>query len=220
MTLYCDVDGTLLDSSARHEKLLRDLLAARGLLWPAAAPDYLRYKADGHSTKAWLMLAGFAPETCAELADAWRTGIEQPEYLALDTVYPDTLPFLQAMRAAGRDVVLISARQNADALRQTLARCGILPLTVELLVVPPVHADRRKAELLRPRIAPATLCWAIPRWTRAAPSCWGCRGSCWIEASAVPSTGRRTACSRRTIYTKPPGGYKICHNTIKKRYPP
>ena len=100
MTLYCDVDGTLLDSSARHEKLLRDLLAARGLLWPAAAPDYLRYKADGHSTKAWLMLAGFAPETCAELADAWRTGIEQPEYLALDTVYPDTLPFLQAMRAA------------------------------------------------------------------------------------------------------------------------
>lgn len=154
MTLYCDVDGTLLDSSARHEKLLRDLLATRGLLWPAAAPDYLRYKADGHSTKAWLMLAGFAPETCAELADAWRTGIEQPEYLALDTVYPDTLPFLQAMRAAGRDVVLISARQNADALRQTLARCGILPLTAELLVVPPVQADRRKAELLRPRIAP------------------------------------------------------------------
>ena len=57
MTLYCDVDGTLLDSSARHEKLLRDLLAARGLFWPAAAPDYLRYKADGHSTKAWLMPA-------------------------------------------------------------------------------------------------------------------------------------------------------------------
>lgn len=52
MTLYCDVDGTLLDSSARHEKLLRDLLAVRGLAWPAAAPDYMRYKADGHSTKA------------------------------------------------------------------------------------------------------------------------------------------------------------------------
>ena len=72
MTLYCDVDGTLLDSSARHEKLLRDLLAARGLLWPAAAPDYLRYKADGHSTKAWLMLAGFAPEICAELLHCLR----------------------------------------------------------------------------------------------------------------------------------------------------
>ena len=216
MTLYCDVDGTLLDSSVRHEKLLRDLLAARGLLWPAAAPDYLRYKADGHSTKAWLMLAGFAPETCAELADAWRTGIEQPEYLALDTVYPDTLPFLQAMRAAGRDVVLISARQNADALRQTLARCGILPLTAELLVVPPVQADRRKAELLRPRIAPGDVMLGDTEVDKS----WGCRGSCWIEASAVPSTGRRTACSQRTIYTKPPGGYKICHNTIKKRYPP
>ena len=31
MTLYCDVDGTLLDSSARHETLLRDLLRKDGL---------------------------------------------------------------------------------------------------------------------------------------------------------------------------------------------
>lgn len=76
MTLYCDVDGTLLDSSARHEKLLRDLLAVRGLAWPAAAPDYMRYKSGGHSTKAWLALAGFAPEVCNEIAAAWREGIE------------------------------------------------------------------------------------------------------------------------------------------------
>ena len=154
MTLYCDVDGTLLDSSARHEVLLRDLLAARGLAWPAAAPDYLAYKADGHSTKAWLAAAGFDEATCNELAAAWREGIEKPQYLALDTVYPDTLEFLQWLRGTGRRCVLISARQDAAALRQTLARCGILPLVDELLVVPPVQADRRKAELLHPRIVP------------------------------------------------------------------
>ena len=154
MTLYCDVDGTLLDSSARHEKLLRDLLAVRDLAWPAAAPDYMRYKADGHSTKAWLALAGFAPEVCNETAAAWREGIEKPEYLAMDRPYPDTLDFLRWLRASGRRCVLISARQNADALRKTLDRCGILPLVEELLVVPPVQAEQRKAALLRPRIAP------------------------------------------------------------------
>ena len=184
---------------------LRDLLAARGLLWPAAAPDYLRYKADGHSTKAWLMLAGFAPETCAELADAWRTGIEQPEYLALDTVYPDTLPFLQAMRAAGRDVVLISARQNADALRQTLARCGILPLTVELLVVPPVHTDRRKAELLRPRIAPGDVMLGD---TEVDKSCAELLGLPWYRAgSRLPQcrllAGARRAAGARSTRSRP-----------------
>lgn len=154
MTLYCDVDGTLLDSSARHEKLLRDLLAVRALAWPAAAPDYMRYKSDGHSTKAWLALAGFAPEVCNEIAAAWREGIEKPEYLAMDRPYPDTLDFLRWLRASGRRCVLISARQNADALRETLDRCGILPLVEELLVVPPVQAEQRKAALLRPRIAP------------------------------------------------------------------
>ncbi len=154
MTLYCDVDGTLLDSSARHEALLRDLLAARGLAWPAAAPDYLAYKADGHSTKAWLAAAGFDETTCNELAAAWREGIEKPEYLAMDAAYPDALDFLRWLRESGRHCVLISARQDAAALRETLARCGILPLVDEVLVVPPVQADRRKAELLRSRIAP------------------------------------------------------------------
>ena len=38
--------------------------------------------------------------------------------------------------------------------RETLDRCGILPLVEELLVVPPVQAEQRKAALLRPRIAP------------------------------------------------------------------
>ena len=79
MTLYCDVDGTLLDSSARHEKLLRDLLAVRGLAWPAAAPDYMRYKADGHSTKAWLALAGLHRKSAMKLpppgARALKTGL-------------------------------------------------------------------------------------------------------------------------------------------------
>ena len=76
MTLYCDVDGTLLDSSVRHEKLLRDLLAARGLLWPAAAPVVPPVQADRR--KAELLRPRIAPgdvmlgdtevdKSCAEL---------------------------------------------------------------------------------------------------------------------------------------------------------
>ena len=125
MTVYCDVDGTLLDSSARHTRLLQDLLQQDGCLWPENAPDYLTYKADGHSTRAWLETAGFSPEQAAGLAARWQA-----------------------------QIVLISARQNPEALRKTLADCGLLPLVEELLVVPPRHAAGEKAARLRPRIRP------------------------------------------------------------------
>lgn len=154
MTVYCDVDGTLLDSSARHVVLLRDLFRAQGLAWPAAAPDYLAYKADGHSTRAWLLEAGLTEEQAADLAARWQERIETPPYLALDRAYPDAIPFLQAVRRQGNAVVLISARQDADALRQTLERCGLLPLVAELLVVLPVHAADEKAARLRGKINP------------------------------------------------------------------
>lgn len=154
MTLYCDVDGTLLDSSARHETLLRDLLREDGQPWPAEAPDYLTYKADGHSTRAWLEQAGLTPEQAADIAARWQARIETAPYLAQDRAYPDAVPFLQAVRRSGRSVVLISARQDAQALRVTLERCELLPLADELLVVPPLHAAAEKAARLQGRIAP------------------------------------------------------------------
>lgn len=154
MTLYCDVDGTLLDSSARHTVLLRDLFREEGLAWPDAAPDYLAYKADGHSTRAWLLEAGLTEEQAADLAARWQARIETPPYLALDRAYPDAIPFLQAVRGQGNAVVLVSARQDADALRHTLERCGLLPLVEELLVVPPLHAADEKAARLRGKITP------------------------------------------------------------------
>ena len=154
MTLYCDVDGTLLDSSARHEALLRDLFREDGLTWPAAAPDYLTYKADGHSTRAWLLEAGLPEAQAADIAARWQAKIETPPYLAMDRAYPDAIPFLQAVHGQGDAVVLVSARQDADALRDTLARCALLPLVEELLVVLPVHAADEKAARLRGKIDP------------------------------------------------------------------
>lgn len=154
MTVFCDVDGTLLDSSVRHEQLLRDLMQEAGLAWPDRAPDYLAYKADGHNTLAWLREAGFAEEPARRLAEGWRQRIEQPGYLRTDRPYPDAAAFLRAVRHLPADVVLLSARQDAEALRDTLQRCGLLPLVQELIVVPPQGAARHKAEILRSRVQP------------------------------------------------------------------
>lgn len=154
MTVYCDVDGTLLDSSARHVQLLRDLLQQAGRPWPVTAPEYLPYKADGHSTLAWLEAAGTPPEAAQQIAAAWQAQIETAPYLALDRAYPDAVPFLQAVRQIPAQVVLVSARQQPDALRATLQRCGLLAWADDLLVVPPRQAARQKAAVLRGRAQP------------------------------------------------------------------
>lgn len=154
MTLYCDVDGTLLDSSARHEQLLRDLLAERKLLWPDAAPGYLAYKADGHSTSAWLEAAGFTSEQCNEISAAWRKNIEAPAYQAMDHLYSDAIPFLKAMKKEAIPVVLVSARQQPEELCHTLERCGVLPLVEKLIVVSPLHAAEEKISALQTRVQP------------------------------------------------------------------
>lgn len=157
MTVYCDVDGTLLDSNARHVTLLRDLLQQKGYEWPVAAPDYMAYKADGHNTRSWLKLAGFSQEEACDLAGQWQAQIETPFYLNLDKPYPDAVPFLQELKRLHMRVVLISARKNAEMLRAMLQDLGVLPLVDELLVVSPLHAAEEKAARLQPSVVPGDI---------------------------------------------------------------
>lgn len=154
MTVFCDVDGTLLDSSARHERLLRDLFREEELTWPRNVPDYLTYKADGHSTREWLEMAGVKRLTAEKIAGGWQARIERPDYLALDRPYPDAIPFLQALRALPARVILLSARQDEAALQATLRRWDLLPLTDGLVVVPPRGAAAAKGRVLCSQAAP------------------------------------------------------------------
>ena len=88
-------------------------------------------------------------EAAQQIAAAWQAQIETAPYLALDRAYPDAVPFLQAVRQIPARTVLVSARQQPDALRATLQRCGLLAWTDDLLVVPPRQAARQKAAVLR-----------------------------------------------------------------------
>lgn len=151
MTVFCDVDGTLLDSSARHEQLLRDLLREGSIAWPDDAPEYLPYKADGHSTREWLETAGVKRPAAEKVAAVWQARIELPEYLATDRPYPDAIPFLQALHRLKVRVILLSARQDEAALRMTLQHWELLSLVDELLVVPPRCVADEKAAILRVR---------------------------------------------------------------------
>lgn len=150
MTIFCDLDGTLIDSSVRHIVLLKDLLSAYFSVVPFSVEDYLDRKTDGINTKTYLFEKGIDRVTAQMIAAAWAEHIEDDNYLETDTLYSDALPFLRAQKSSNRRVVFVSARKNETALQDTLERLQILKFADQLIIVSPSHAAQNKELQIKP----------------------------------------------------------------------
>ncbi|MBR1495962.1 MAG: HAD family phosphatase [Acidaminococcaceae bacterium] len=146
MTVFCDLDGTLIDSSARHAALLRALLSEDFPEVPFTLEDYLAQKAEGLSTRDYLLKKGLDRVEAQRISGGWVQHIEDRAYLESNTIYPDALAFLELQRVAGRRIIFVSARRNGDALMDTLRRLSIISFAERVLIVPPIHAAQGKAE--------------------------------------------------------------------------
>lgn len=149
MIVFCDLDGTLIDSSRRHTLLLNTILREiyRGM--PFDTADYLSMKADGMNTKAYLTAKGLPEADAGAIAAKWVRHIEDNEYLKLDTLYGDTIDFLSRQRHVGNDLVYATARNNADGLKASLSELGIDQFASDLFVVPPASAAAGKERIIR-----------------------------------------------------------------------
>lgn len=147
-TVVFDVDGTLLDVSARYAAIHRDLAAACGFR-PLSAAAYGNLKRR-HVPEEEIL------RRCSRDADARRRYLsrrgrllESRTYLRLDRPFPGVLA---ALRTLSRSVPLtaLSLRGDARALRRQLGRCGILPHLQSLLSAPAGKDPlRAKIALLR-----------------------------------------------------------------------
>jgi len=153
MIVFCDLDGTLIDSSERHIVLLDFLLKEHshksGMpeLW--SLDDYLPFKAAGQNTTSYLLKHGVPVSLAEEIAFAWRNHIEDADYLELDTVYSDTFAFLKEIISAGHTIAYVSARKNKEGLKNTLKRLCLQEFAKEIYIVDPAHAAQEKADALR-----------------------------------------------------------------------
>jgi phosphoglycolate phosphatase-like HAD superfamily hydrolase len=121
-TVMVDLDGTLLDTRRRHHAVylesLRELggepidlarlwrARRRGVGWPAVLATTLRRPLEQGE------LASFQQRFAAR--------IESPDMLALDRIHPGARSALAQLRRRGLRTVLITARRDAQALRQQL----------------------------------------------------------------------------------------------------
>ncbi|NQU11641.1 hypothetical protein HQ590_12680, partial [bacterium] len=82
MTVFCDLDGTLLDVSIRHHAVYRSVLQQ----WdeaPLPRDAYWALKRRGASTEAILTRSGLAPRV-ADFSELFVKWIEHPRFLACD----------------------------------------------------------------------------------------------------------------------------------------
>lgn len=123
-----DLDGTLLDTRARHYSIYANLVSQDGA-HPLPLGEVWRARRSGASWKTILgRTFGKPPEAIDEAAflSDLRDLIETDEMLALDRLQPGAAHALQRLDRHGLRAVLVTARRNPANLARQLEGFGLL----------------------------------------------------------------------------------------------
>ncbi len=162
MIYVLDLDGTLINSGQRHCGLMGEILAGTapevmsertsGMCY--APVEYMRYKADGHSGLQYLTdCLGLGEEAAGQIMALWQQQIEEERWLKTDTLYPDTLGFLERLKQKQGKIIYLTARQNKEGLLQELKRLEIDGYADDIHVVPPSVAGKAKKRIVETLLA-------------------------------------------------------------------
>jgi phosphoglycolate phosphatase-like HAD superfamily hydrolase len=122
-TLVFDLDGTLLDVSARHHHVYSVLCASLGGD-PLDRNTYMRLKRLRAGWPQILGASGLIREQFPAFETEFEAQIELPANLGFDVLFPAAVPLLTKV-AALHACVLVARRASATALR---AQLGVLTL--------------------------------------------------------------------------------------------
>ena len=148
-TAFLDLDGTLLDSRARHTVVLKDALLKCGVEG-CDLSSYLSYKAGGNRTIDYLRQVLKLSDCIAEKADAiWKSEIEKEKYLKMDVWYEDVPLFLKKIKDKGYLTVIVSARKNLNYATKMIKTSPINYLIDDIFIVSPLHARDEKLTVFR-----------------------------------------------------------------------
>jgi phosphoglycolate phosphatase len=145
-TLFFDLDGPLLDVSARYTALHRDLLHASGLRGMAADRYWERKRARVPEEEILRELGVLrqAPDYLRERLER----VESPDYLVLDRPWPWTHEIL-GLLACRYPLVLVTARSSHLLLLEQLDRLELIAFFHEILSEPARRGvDKQKARLM------------------------------------------------------------------------
>jgi phosphoglycolate phosphatase-like HAD superfamily hydrolase len=147
-TIFLDLDGTILDSRTRHIVVLENILKEYGIANHDIS-DFVKYKASGNRTVDYLtQVIGLHDNVAEVLAKLWGEKIEQEEYLKLDVLYADAIPFLNNIKQRGYKIIIISARKNKKYVIGKIKMSSINELVDDIVIVSPYNAIVEKYNVI------------------------------------------------------------------------
>ena len=131
MNIFIDLDGTILDIEKKYNRLfslLRDKYKLRN-------SNYWGLRSSGVGLSDALLSLGISIEKIDEFKSEWARNVEEAEMLSLDTIIDGAHAKLTLLGASS-NLVLCTARANADNLNAQLISLNILDLFSSVLLVP------------------------------------------------------------------------------------
>ena len=153
MIYVLDLDGTLIDSSARHGALLKAILDDRKVFYPSnIGEEYLEYKRDGNTTFQYLKNKLHLDDCAAKaISREWVNHIEDWKWISLDILYPDSIPFLR--NAVNNNTIFyLSCRRSKDSLLKEIEELHIAEYAQKVYVISPEEGYNGKKAIIK-RIA-------------------------------------------------------------------
>jgi phosphoglycolate phosphatase-like HAD superfamily hydrolase len=118
-SLILDLDGTLLNTSARHKNLFR---VAQSKFTALVDSDFDELWIKKRSGVSWSVLLSdrLNESELAEFLKDWRAQIEHPEQLALDVPFPGLSITLASLKEQNYDLILFTLRNEKTNLHEQL----------------------------------------------------------------------------------------------------
>lgn len=147
MTIFLDLDGTIINSFSRHYLLLKEILIENGIDVDFNVDEYVQLKKDGYNNYKFLVNNLLVSEDSAKsIQNEWIKRIEDVEWLKYDTLYEDALDFINYVK--DNKLIFLTARSNYNNLMYELEMLKIDNLVDEVFVVDTKEASLNKGSLL------------------------------------------------------------------------
>jgi phosphoglycolate phosphatase len=153
--IFLDLDGTLIDVSARYQRLHQDIVEQLGG-WPFPPDAYWEAKRNLVPEREILLRTGLSAEAVQAALAERQANLENPKYLALDSTWPWLADVLDELESWGK-LALVTLRNHPERLEHQVWELGLSLYSERVISGRGDGTPEAKASLLRD----SGICWSL-----------------------------------------------------------